>query len=337
MPCLGNSHRIALLVIFSIVTLAAVYSASVFDLFRYQYFSIDKTASTQSEDVPVGCRQLPGAEHVLVVMKTGATELEAKLPIHLRTTMQCYADSIIFSDFEEDLDGHHIYNALDQVSEHIRSTHDDFDLYRRLQSNGRQALDTSELSSSLGTDGGKLGKPDNAGWRLDKWKFLPMMNRTLTMYPDKKWYVFVETDTYLVWSNLLQWIAVLDHERPIYAGLQMQIADQIFAHGGSGFVVSNHAMRLVTDLFARDTTWWEDFTDGHWAGDCVLGKAFEQAGSPLLWSWPLIQGDKPEILDFWKQKGDIQGWCYPAVTYHHLSADEVENMWRFEQEWIDKV
>lgn len=283
------------------------------------------------------CRQIPGAEDILVVIKTGATELEAKLPVHLRTSTLCYSDYVIFSDFEEDVEGHHIYDALDQVNDDIKSRHNDFELYRRLQVQGRKALNSSELNDAPGTGPATNGKTDNAGWRLDKWKFLPMMNKTLTMYPDKEWYVFVETDTYLVWSNLLQWIAMMDPEKPIYAGYQMQIGEQVFAHGGSGFVVSNYAMRLVTDHYARNTSWWDTFTSGQWAGDCVLGKAFEDAGSPLLWSWPLTQGERPNTLDFWKKDYAKRLWCFPALTYHHMSSDEIETMWTFEREWIQNV
>jgi len=36
---------------------------------------------------------------------------------------------------------------------------------------------------------------------------------------------------------------------------------------------------------------WEKFTDSHWAGDCVLGKAFKDAGIPLTPAWPIFQGD----------------------------------------------
>ena len=41
------------------------------------------------------------------------------------------------------------------------------------------------------------GKSENPGWKLDKWKFLPMINRTLQMRSDKHWYVFAEADTFV--------------------------------------------------------------------------------------------------------------------------------------------
>lgn len=299
------------------------------------YQAPSPTAEAPTHQPP--CREIKGADDVLVIVKTGSTELQDKLPVHLRTTLSCYPDTVIFSDFEEDLEGHHIFDALEPVDELVKSTHDDFALYRRLKAEGRKALEPSELSGILADSGGISGKTDNPGWRLDKWKFLPMMNRTLDLYPQKKWYVFVETDTYLVWSNLLEWISLLDAGKPVYAGYQMQIGDQIFAHGGAGFLVSNPAMHRVVDHIAKSTSWWEKFTDSHWAGDCVLGKAFQEAGVQLLWSWPLIQGDKPGTLNPFKNDYGYRMWCFPVVTYHHLSVDEIETMWKFEQDWIHNV
>ena len=45
------------------------------------------------------CHDLPGANETLVVLKTGAGEIEEKLPIHLNTTFRCYPNTVIFSDF----------------------------------------------------------------------------------------------------------------------------------------------------------------------------------------------------------------------------------------------
>lgn len=27
-------------------------------------------------------------------------------------------------------------------------------------------------------------------------------------------------------------------------------------------------------------------------------------------------------------------WCYPTVSYHHLSPDMIEDLWKFEQQWL---
>lgn len=283
------------------------------------------------------CARLPGAKDTLVILKTGATELQDKLPVHFHTTFSCYPNYIIFSDVEEEYEGHHIIDALEFVNQDYRGANKDFELWRRLQTGGRAALKPDELSGPDSKVSPMTGKGSNPGWKLDKWKFLPMVNRTLNMYPDMKWYIFVETDTYMFWSTTLAYLNSLDHKEPWYMGSQMQIGSVVFAHGGSGIFASQAALRMVVDLFVANQDEWEKFTAMHWAGDCVLGKAFTDAEVDLTWAWPTIQGVKPSSIEYDRFEYRKRLWCYPTISYHHLSPSEVEDIWNFEQDWLEKV
>jgi hypothetical protein len=290
---------------------------------------------TASSTDPLPCRQLPGAEDVLVVLKTGATEFEDKLPIHLNTTLRCYPNYLIFSDYAETYEGIQILDALEFVSDELKESHLDFGLYRRLRkAGGRSAIKPSERSGPLSRPPGPEGKKDNPGWKLDKWKFLPMVNRTLHEYPDMKWYVFIETDTYILWQTLLNYLKVLDWTKPYYVGGQIWIGDILFAHGGAGFVVSRPVLKQVVSMFVADQIRWEDFTDSHWAGDCVLGKAFKDAQAPITPAWPIWQGDDIGYMNYARDDNAHRLWCRPSVSYHHLSPAAIEDMWLFEQKWI---
>ncbi|TKA55300.1 hypothetical protein B0A55_12514, partial [Friedmanniomyces simplex] len=75
------------------------------------------------------CRALAGAEDVVVVMRTGATEIGDKLPVHLNTTMRCYPDTLIFSDYAEVFEGQQVYDALANVDTHVKETNMDFAHY----------------------------------------------------------------------------------------------------------------------------------------------------------------------------------------------------------------
>ena len=294
-------------------------------------------ASLFQHDSSLPCRTLPGSEDVLVIMKTGSTELEDKLPIHLKTTLRCYPQFLVFSDYAETYHGVQILDALEHVNPDTQVKHQDFGLWRRLQRRGRATLTGHELSGPISRPQGMTGKPSNAGWKLDKWKFLPMVNRTLNEYPDKKWYVFVETDSYIMWQTLLNYLKALDWTTPYYMGGQMWIGDVEFAHGGASFAVSRPAMQKVVDMFVANQKEWEDYTDRHWAGDCVLGKAFKDAGVPLLRAWPIWQGDDPGNMNYGRTDNFRRLWCNPTVSYHHLSPNAVEEMWLFEQGWIKKT
>lgn len=153
-------------------------------------------------------------------------------------------------------------------------------------------------------------------------------------YPDYKWYLFTETDTYVFWATLLQYLGALDHTQPYYLGAQINIGPITFGHGGASFAVSNEALRRVTGHYLSHKKEWEDFTDGHWAGDCVLGKAFKDADAPLTLAWPLFQSDDSGVVPYARADNGHRLWCMPTVSYHHLSPDMIYDMWTFKQQWL---
>lgn len=297
------------------------------------------SGKTEPEILP--CQRLPGAEDLAVVMRTGATEIKDKLPIHFNTTFRCYQDPIILSDYAETFQGHEVHDVFASMDLMLKMTHPDFALYTRLLQHGREGLSDAELSGKASFEGSKMGKGDNPGWKVDKWKFLPMMNETLKLRPDKKWYLFVEPDSYPVYSNMLQWLERLDSSKPQYYGSEVQIGPDIFAHGGSTFIMSRPAVEHAANIYAERRQEWDEFTGRHWAGDCVLGKALREAGTPLQFSWPMFQGGHPEKMDFTEKKGNTKLWCAPALSYHHFSPVELPRTWEFEQTWVqsrlDKV
>jgi hypothetical protein len=122
--------------------------------------SNDSTAPSNGPDY----RSLPGANETLVIMRTGSTEFQDKLPIHLATTLLRYPHSIIFSDYEEDFENRHVIDVLESVDSHLKETSPDFELWRRLKQSGRSGLQQDELSGqSIWLDHG-IGKPKNPGW-----------------------------------------------------------------------------------------------------------------------------------------------------------------------------
>lgn len=290
-------------------------------------YSIPQSKNAIAE--PLHCSKLPLASDILVVMKTGWTELQHKLPIHFNTTLRCYPNYAIYSDVAEEFHGHQILDSLEDVDPEIKASHDDFALYRRLQQqSGRASLEQSELSGPSSKPPGATGKTENPGWKLDKWKFLPLMRKTLRDHPEKHWYVFVETDTFLFWETLLAYLAILDWKKPYYIGGQTWIGDVEFGHGGSGYLVSRPALERVVKQYEDNQHEWEKFTGGHWAGDCVFGKAFKDAGIPLTPAWPIFQGDDIGNMNY----GHSQRlWCQPTVSYHHLDASAIEHLWKYER------
>jgi hypothetical protein len=96
-------------------------------------------------------------------------------------------------------------------------------------------------------------------------------------------------------------------------------------------------MKTVVEFYPSHQEEIKEFTDERWAGDCVLGQVFKDAGVPFTNCWPIFQGDFPGILAYARSDGrpvakeKTRVWCYPKISYHHLSPEIVEDLWHSEQ------
>jgi hypothetical protein len=301
-------------------------------------FISDTSAAVRS----LPCHDLPGGQEMLFILRTGATEIADRLPAHISTSLRCFPNHVVFSDYEEQFDGERVLDALEFTDPQIIANNQGFELYRRLQRDGRAGLTPSELSGSEAQALSDSGHNEIPGWKLDKWKFVPMVNRTLHVYPNMDWYVFMEADSFILWSTLQLYLSKMDPTKPHYLGVDTYIGDDpAFAHGGAGFIVSRPAMRSVVDYHSGHKAEIEAYTDRHWAGDAVLGKTLKDAGVPLTSVWPLVHGESTGHAFFARSgspgvpKEYKQIWCYPAGTYHHMSSAAVESLWHFEQQWLE--
>jgi hypothetical protein len=275
-------------------------------------------AETASISSRPPCFDLPGASDVLLVLKTGATEIYEKLPAHFLTTFQCTSDFLIYSDLEQDIGPYHIIDAMESVSDETKKSHQDFELYR--------------VQAQLASEGQDVGAlKGDRGWDLDKWKFLPMVIDAARKFPDKKWFVFMEADTLLSWSNLLIWLSKLDATKPLYLGCPVMIGETVFAHGGSGWVLSGPAVKKLVELEGEMKKAWEERTAKSCCGDQVLAEGLLDGGIGLTGAFPMIQGLTPTTLDW-----SSAHWCSPVVSWHHMSANEVDAVWQMEQAWIEE-
>jgi hypothetical protein len=257
----------------------------------------------------IECASLPRSEDVFVVMKTGSTVLRDRLPIHFETTFKCIPDYTIFSDANESFRGHIVNDALSYIDESIKSQFpSDFQLHDHIRDRGGSALST------------------NQGWKLDKYKFLPMIKGALDARPNARWFVFIEDDTAIVWSNLLRWLASYDYRRPYFFGREEKVADRPFAHGGSGYVLSNAALRQAVNYMEPRMQEYFNLTNEVIYGDISLGWMLSDSGIPLTNVWPLFQGESPDRIQYTE---DI--WCQPVLTQHHMSSQAIASLWMLEQ------
>lgn len=281
------------------------------------------TGIVQRKKPSEDCRNAPGADNVMVVIKTGATELYEKLPTHFVTLLKCTPHVLIYSDLAQTFADTPILDAIAPVSTQFKEHHPDFELYRKLQAYQQSGQDMSLLKG-------------DGGWNLDKWKFLPMMHEAFAKAPEQiNWFVYMEADTSVSWTNLLQWLNSLNPKKTYYMGSQNAIAGSFFAHGGSGYVVSRAAAeqlasRRETEGPAAYDDRWEDITSSACCGDEIVARALREVGVGLTGAWPLIQGETVSTIDWTKKH-----WCAVAVTHHHVTPLEIDALWQFQMDWVD--
>lgn len=274
-------------------------------------------------------------EDVVLVIKTGATESLRKLPVHFHITLQRWPHVLLLSDFSEEVEGHGVHDALDIISEEIRESSTSFELWRRLRNQGRSALTTSDPESSDQIQWLATHASDRQeGWRLARFMNLPMAVKAREYKPDAKWYVFIDADTFVSWSNTIRLLEQLDYQKPLYLGSQVAMGPgEFFAHGGSGYVLSRTALQNVTDLYQSRQEHWDRVAEEGDYGEVPLARALLEAGIPLTWANPHFQGGQAREMDFGFVEHGRKVCFYPAITYHHMSNEEISSLSDFEDVW----
>ncbi|KAK1760282.1 glycosyltransferase [Echria macrotheca] len=277
--------------------------------------------SGAGQGVLSACADFPDMSKIMVVMKTGASESFAKVPTQLMTMLRCLPDTLIFSDMDQNIAGYQLLDSLDEVPRDITEKNPDFDLYRRQKT---CLIDVETCN--------KLGNPASEGWKLDKYKNVHIAEKAYSMRPGYDWYLFIDADTYVLFHNLARWLSMMDPNKKHYLGSVTLINDFGFAHGGSGYVVSRAAMEAMVGQNPGIGSEYDYRAAEECCGDYVFGMAMkEKAGIEVEQMWPTINGEKPTRIPFGPSH-----WCQPIATMHHLNSEELENFWKFENDWLQK-
>jgi hypothetical protein len=275
------------------------------------------------------CINFPSAAKIAVSVKTGASEAEDRIPVVMQTTLRCAENVVIFSDLEQDVGQYHLYDALDAISPSVTDGNPDFDFYRQQRDLWQSEKNISSLKGAMHP----YYENELAAWTLDKYKNLHMIEKTWALKPDMDWYIFIDADTYVFWSNLVMWLETMDPTKKSYIGAAAEINDQRFAHGGTGIILSKAA---VYDLVVRHNgtaAHWDPHIHEHCCGDYVLAMALKDCGTKLRSVYPYMSGEALSSIPF--GPGTTEYWCRPAVTMHHLTTAEMGELVDFERQWLN--
>ncbi|KAK1993370.1 hypothetical protein LX36DRAFT_730105 [Colletotrichum falcatum] len=310
---------------------------------------IDPHAAQRPAQAAVPARYQPQQSHagpgstaaldkddVLLILKTGATVLWRRLPIHLATTFAperiSLNNTVIYADVEARIGRHHVVDILATLPKPVRDA-PSFETYREAQDwhAANYYLEQSGLPGDVSTTEGPPG-----GWRLDKYKFLPLVQRAGQEWPRAKWYVYTEDDTYLFLPNLLRYLAAYDHRRPHWLGGLGEMLGVTFAHGGSGFALSRGAWEQsfgTGDLVAK----YRAFVEQSSFGDYALGKVLNDYGVHL---GDDRTNDRAEGgawgfngLPHWKIEFSPENWCKPVLSWHHAHNRDIAMYYELERAW----
>lgn len=267
-------------------------------------------------------------EGIAIILRTGAQDA-SNLAIHFSTTLRCFEpeDILIFSDLEQWVGQFYLHNALRTVNETIKNKHVDFEIYRTIHHYNATSQDLNALKEDRGRG------ENRAGWKLDKYKFMHMIEEAYEKRPLANWYLFIETDTYVFWPTLVKWLERLDSSKPLYMGSPTKVGNRAIAHSGSGIVLSKAAMAklLDGDKDHHLSAFWDKDIQSQSYGAFGLAKALDDAGISLTHSRPMCSGERPATIPF-----GAGHWCEPIVTLHQATPDDISNIWRFQRQREDE-
>ncbi|CAJ2512082.1 Uu.00g077070.m01.CDS01 [Anthostomella pinea] len=256
------------------------------------------------------CDSFPNTSNILVVVKTGATESYTKIPMQLMTNLRCVSDFLIFSDLRQNIAGYEIRDSLDNVLAETKHDNPDFNLYQR-----QQACPIDQESCGLDDH------LRSEGWDLDKYKNIHIAEKTYQLRPNYEWYLFIDADSYVVMPSLVQWLRKLDSSKELYFGSVSLIDGLRFAHGGSGYLLSQAAMHKFVGSHPGIANQYDTRIRESCCGDHMLAIAInETIGLKVKQTWPTINGEKPHTIPFRSQQ-----WCQPIVTMHHMDPEEMSS------------
>ena len=269
------------------------------------------------------CDALSNPPDTVVVVKTGANGIYDKVPTQILTALYCYDDLLFFSDLGQQLGPYSIHDALANVTGSVKMNNPQFDYYHMLQQYHKDGRNIGALRQKTG----------DAAWNLDKYKFIHMLEKSWKLRPNRKWYVYIEADTYLVRSNLRLWLDRLDPTEPLYLGSPTYVNGEAFSHGGSGFVLSGVSLSQFANGDESVAARYDEMMKRERFGDYVLMRALRDKGVDFRPAWPMLQGEKPFTIPFGPSLDNgVRHWCQPIVTMHHITPDEASQIWAFEQQ-----
>ncbi|KAL1601203.1 hypothetical protein SLS59_005355 [Nothophoma quercina] len=270
------------------------------------------------------CQNFPKdlLNEVQVVLKVAAGETAVN-KAHLSTVSSCITNLIIVSEAEERLGDRQVIDILAELPKSYEVNNLDFQAY---------------INHKKAHSEGETVQESQRSFKLDRFKYLPMVDKAYVTNPKAKWYVFLESDVYFFWDTLFRLLSQLDPTEPHYLGAPHKGSEgRWFAYGGAGIVMSNGLMKQLIPpkvpgsaeiprenrLSVRFESWVKEEA----RGDAVLSYAIQNVtGHRLEALDPTFTSDELRRITTYRDR-----WCVPLLSLHQLSPEQMEDLWKWER------
>ncbi|KAK3679951.1 hypothetical protein LTR78_000328 [Recurvomyces mirabilis] len=309
---------LAILALIAIITIwNRLRSSGRSDLSRFKVSNVREILPPRKRD---GCLATYEEENIVIIVKTSASGDPGRLQVQLQSSLRCVKDLLIVSDLDAVVDGYQIHDVLQSVDPAIRDHDPDFDLYHAQLTLSAQGFTPERLGDIF------RGSPKVAV--LEKYIALQMLRRAYEEMPGRAWYVFLQSDTYLNWANLVTWLERMEASQGLFIGAPNVKAGIRYNDLSSGFVLSASALHALATQPAEFFAAWEKRTAREGSGDMVLSLALADVGLNVSGVWPMLGGDSLYETAY----GRAGAWCQPIITLRGIDGEQMSELWGLERE-----
>jgi len=270
---------------------------------------------------PAPLRYRVTTDDVALAIKTGEAVIEARLPAQLATFLRRFPHTIVASDSSN--------VSFGSVPIYDVTTH---------QLELARARLARKPAAKRDEDDSPRGGWHQGGWLVDTKKNMPGFLKLYQEFPDKKWYIMADDDTYFFADALMEALSSYDPQGDYYMGTTYGVAGDhekkfpMLAYGGNGIFISRGAfMKLLTvmDQCIVDTQHIQ-------MGDTIVAMCLDMVGIRINRTFPAgrLNRMSPNLLP-------RQPPCEHPINYHHVTAakmfhlDEVERSARGQTTFAD--
>ncbi|KAF2866370.1 hypothetical protein BDV95DRAFT_209045 [Massariosphaeria phaeospora] len=262
-------------------------------------------------------------DKLVVTVKTTAVDAFAKVPPMIVMTDGRYHDNLLFmGDLHMDVGIWHIFDVLDRYDRTFLDKTPEMERYRRQLDYARRSIPLSTIREEDATE------EKEALRKLDKYKILRMLEKAWEMRPERKWYVFMDDDTYLARSNLLSWLGQFDNEKPVFFANPPSETVEPFAMGGSTIILSVQAMRSLFVDHEKLIPRWDSRLQARSSALDVIGTVLAtETTLKMNNTWPSITGFNPNTIPYGPGM-----WCELMIAMHSVPSDLASDVFRFQRD-----